>query len=187
MPDFAPNWTARIRFRYSSQGATHSFTVRAPRGVTGGDYEAYANKMIVFLNAVRNARFNDWTLISVTACKEDDNVFLPQSYTTALEAGIGGGGDPTQGANVAQYMQFVGRSALGLKGSFYLFGVSFAHISATGKDYRITATESAEVSAGIAALTDVPPVLVGNDGATMSWYPYVNLKEHDYWVHRSRP
>lgn len=184
MADFAPNYTARFRIKYSTQGRNHSLTWRIASGSAGpADVTA---KMGDFLAAIEGFLYTDWTIISADYAPANSDIFLP----TALPA------NPTGASNVAiepqssdaMAVSWVGRTTLGGRARFFIYGMDTAGLlaTATGDDWRVTAVESPDIAAGVTVLDNESPSLVGNDDAAVNWYPYVNLKYNDRWVRKMR-
>jgi len=184
MADHAPNYTPRLKLIYSSQGKTHSMLWRAPRSET--DPASLIEKQGLFLNALTAHRFTDWTISSNQWAEVDSDIFLPVDNPdvdagTASLSGI-------NAAAAAGSISFVGRSALGKRAVFYLYGTHLLQDaqSANEADFRLRTAEVPAISTAIGVLNEVGYPLRGNDGATVSWYPYVNTKYNDHWVSKLR-
>lgn len=184
MADHAPTYTPRFRIKYSTCGATHHMTWRLPRSES--DPSSYAGKAKTFLDALASLRYVDWTFLGAEFAEVDSGVFLPTAMTAPVAGtqsvpGVVGQARPNA-------VSFVGRTTLGKRAVFYLYGliVKPREDSAVYNDWRVTTLELAALSTAIGVLTETPPQLCGNDGATVNWYPYVNVKANDYWVRRAR-
>ena len=184
MADHAPNYTPRLKLVYSSKGKTHSMMWRAPRGED--DPSSLVEKMELFLNALTANRFTDFTILSCQWAETDSDVFLPVT-PPAPDAGTASLSGITN-AVAAASISFVGRSALGKRAVFYLYGTNIVQdaVSANEADFRILASEVATISAAIGVLNETGYPVRGNDGATVSFYPYVNTKYNDHWVGKLR-
>lgn len=184
MADYAPNYTARYRVKYSSLGKTHSMTWRLDAGTT--TFSAVATKMGLFLADMAGNFWADWTVIGADAALADSDVFLP-APAPAQPTG-------TVGINIATIsdaafaLSFVARTIAGEKARFFLYGTSLpiAVRSGTGNDFKVLASENSGVSAGIVRLNQTSPALVGNDNQTAIWYEYANMKYNDRWVRKLR-
>lgn len=184
MADFAPNYTSRFRIKYSTQGRNHSLTWRVSSDEVSP--AAVTTKMGAFLAAIQGFLYTDWTIISADWALADSDIFLP----TALPA------NPVGASNVAVEPQssdamavsWVGRSTLGGRARFFIYGMDTAGLlaTATGDDWRITSVESPDIASGVTVLDNETPSLVANDDAVVNWYPYVNLKYNDRWVRKMR-
>lgn len=184
MADFAPNYTARYRVRYSVVGKSHSLTWRVASSVT--DPAGVADKMELFLADMAPALFSDFTVIGADFALADSDIFLPAPAPASppgdatLPAGAGG--------IAANAISFVGRSSLGGKARFFLYGIAYEVAGYTSRsvDYRFTSVENAEISDAVVRLNETAPALVANDDATAVWYEYVNWKANDKWVRKLR-
>lgn len=184
MADFAPNFTARYRVRYSSLGKTHSMTWRVVNTVT--DPTALAAKVSGFLDDMAPNLFADWTIIGAEFALADTDVFLP-----AVAPDNPTGAVSTAGSHISDaafQMGFVGRSSAGGKARMFLYGTNIAVdiADARGNDFRIQSSELASVSDAIVRLNETAPALVANDNHVAVWYEYANMKYNDRWVRRLR-
>ncbi len=184
MADFAPNFTPRYKVKYRVQGTGHSFTWRLPIGTTSADLTPFVDKATAFLAALEASLWADWLVLGATFAAGGSDVFLPAA-APASPTGGASTGSRTNAARVA-FAQFVGRGAAGSRASFYIYGLDLEQESPAGGDFRVLTTESAPISTGIGVLTETPPLLVAIDDSEASWYPYVNIKDHDHWVHKNR-
>lgn len=184
MADFAPNFTARFRVKYSSLGKSHSMIWRVASSVT--DPTGISAKVGLFLDDMAPVLFNDFTVVSADFAAADSDIFLP-APTPAF-----GGGDVNVTGSVptdaAVSLSFVGRSTLGNKARMFLYGTSFrdAVTTTVGRDWRVTSAENAAVSAAIVRINETAPAIVGNDDAVATFYEYANIKYNDRWVRRMR-
>lgn len=185
MADYAPNYTPRYRVKYSSHGKTHRFQFRFGRSTAFS--AAIPAKVTAWLNALHTAMWTDFTVLGADWAEVDSDVFLPVE-APAPDAGTVAVGSSTSAA-AASHISFVGRTVNGLRAVVFLYGTAiFPDTSTTGlSDFRITNAERADISAATAALSELGgPAYCGNDGATVNWYPYANLKINDHWVRRLR-
>ena len=184
MADFAPNFTPRLKLQYRVESTNHAFTWRLPRGTLIAGVTPYVDKVTAFLAAVQGILYSDWVISSASFANEDSDIFLPVAAPTSPT----GAGDPPGRlqSQRAIFMQYVGRGAAGSKGSFYLYGSVVNTDSTVGQDFRITNAENASVSASVGILTETGDPLVAIDNSQMHWYPYVNVKDNDHYVHKIR-
>src|SRR5205809_216539 len=82
MPDFAPNWTPRLRLTYQVYGAKHKVQFRFVRGHTIADAADMGGAMAVVLNALAPVRHTTWTPLSLDFAPMDSDVFLPVAMPT---------------------------------------------------------------------------------------------------------
>lgn len=184
MPDFAPNFTVRYRVKYIVLGRIHRIQFRLERGVT--DFAGAAGKVGTFLSTMESQMYDNFAVLSADAALEDSDVFLPapapDSPTGAISTtGVGTGDVPLA-------VSFPGRTINGLRGIVYLYGTQLDPSGPANflQDYRIQAAELGAVSDAVAALNEISPTFVGNDGTTLIWYPYVNTKPNDHWIKKLR-
>lgn len=185
MPDYAPNYTHRIRVRYTACGAVHTQTwrVTAPAGIT--ERTNAFNSIQAFYDALTALLSDDCAVLSVSEALVDSDVFLPSAFSLTLvgtyDASVNGR------SKKASATSFVGRSIAGLRAVIYQYGIvhSFASSEVPSDDFRITRDEVTEYGDAIDAL-NASTALVGNDGFSAVWYPYVNAKYNDYWLRRVR-
>jgi hypothetical protein len=184
MPDFAPNFTPRYRVRYRSVGRTHRMQFRMERGET--DPTAMAGKVGAFLAAIAGNLFTDWTVLSADFAAEDTDIFLP-AVTPDPPTGIASMTGVQAQAGVCS-LSFPGRSINGLRAILYVYGTNFfpTITETVTTDFRVLASEDAQISDGVAALNELSPVIVGNDGTTAIFYAYANVKLNDHWVRKAR-
>jgi len=184
MADFAPNFTARLRLRYSTLSKTHSLMWRAVNTVT--DPSGLISKLGLFLGDLEPLLYDDWTILGTDFALADSDVFLPVANPTAPTGAFSSAAAPRAAAAIP--ISFVSRSTAGGKGRFFLYGTGLAQtlFDATEGDYRISSAEDANISAAIVRLNETSPALVCNDNHTAIWYEYVNIKPNDNWVRKQR-
>jgi len=184
MPDFAPNFTARYRIRYSSLGKTHTMTWRLLAGVT--DPSALIAKIGLFLAEFNSNLYADWHILSADFALADSDVFLPAAMPTNPTGAVAV--DATKLSDAAIAISFVGRTIAGGRARMFLYGTAYgAAIRVTsGNDWKFLSSEDADVSAGIVRLNETSPAIVGNDNEVAVWYEYVNVKPNDKWVRKLR-
>lgn len=184
MADFAPNYTARYRLRYSFFGTSHSMMWRVASTVT--DPTALTAKIALFLADIQASLWSDWAVEGAEFALADTDLFLP----TTAPASPTGAGDISARRNTdkAFSVSFIARSTGGNKGRMFLYGTSMVTgvRDTVGNDFRLTSAESADVSAAIVRLNETSPALVCNDDNTAIWYEYVNMKYNDRWLRRLR-
>lgn len=188
MADFAPNYTARYRIRYSTLGHEHSMLWRIARGTGTTGLALMVAKVGDFLTAVKVARFTDWTIISAEYAPEDVDIFAPAAVPSP-DAGTAT--IPTNPKSQSTFaVSFIGRSTAGQKARFYVYGWDGSpEISvgpAVADDFRLYSAESGTVAAGVAELASGAPDIVASDNFSVIWYSYVNGKYNDHWVASGR-
>jgi len=186
MPDFAPNYTPRIKVAYSTLGHTHDMLFRVPRGTTAAELAPWYAKITAWLNALVSLRYADFAFINTQYAQEDSELFFPVASPPDPVVGGVAVPSPISYANVASQVSFPGRSLGGLRGINYLISASLTPFAGTpGLDARVTAIELALVATAVNAL-NAAPSFVGNDNASLIYYAYVNLKQSSYWTRRAR-
>jgi len=184
MADFAPNFTARYRFRYSSLGKTHACTWRVSSSVT--DPTGVAAKVGLFLADMEGSLWSDFTIIGADFAEADTDIFLPapppDSPTGAVDVSA------AKVSDAAFALSFVGRSTGGGKARFFLYGTNDVTLvrDTKGNDLKLLSTESVQIDDSIVRLNETSPALVANDDNVVTWYEYVNMKYNDRWVRRLR-
>jgi hypothetical protein len=183
MPDFAPNFTARYRLKYSVVGTAHTMTWRFASGFV--DEAGAADKVAAVINAMHTNLYESWEAISADFAPADSDVFLP-SVISSFDAGTQT--DPTTTAHEALAVSFIGRSASGGKARMFLYGTNLVEdtLVAYANDWRVLSGESANVLAAVAELNAGSPDIYANDNVVVTWYPYINLKFNDRWVRKLR-
>lgn len=184
MADHAPNYTPRLKLRYQSKGAIHTLTWRDARAET--DPGPLTAKLVLFLNAVAPLRLDDWTAIGLEWAEVDSDIFLPLTVP-AIDPGETDDA-PYQVSAQALHLSFPGRTALGKRAIFYLYGIGLSAFQTTPlwQDFRLNNAESAPISAATGVLNETGHPVRGNDGAAITFKPYANGKFNDHWVRRRR-
>jgi len=186
LPDFASNFTARYRLRYSSLGHQHSMLWRIERGTGTTGLAVTVAKVRDVLNTLTAARFTDWSEVSAEYAPEDSDIFLPASLPGADAGTVTVPTNPISQSVLA--ISFVGRSSAGQKARMFLYGVSFGPevAAASEDDFRTTVSENGAVAAAIAELNSGGPTIVASDNQNVTWYSYINSKYNDYWLRQVR-
>lgn len=187
MADFAPNFTARYKVSYSSLGLNHKMQFRIARdaGVTG--LNNMVLKVTAFLDALQNARYTDWTVLSAEYSAEDSDIFLPAAAPTPV-AGLADIPTNPKSQSIVT-TGFVGRSNLGQKARLFVYGMGVFGPEDNvdfGDDFRVTSSENNVISDAIAVLNNGSPNIVASDDAVVGWYSYANIKFNDYWLGQIR-
>lgn len=187
MPDFAPNYTARYRVRYSVGGAVHTCQLRvepAAQTITGVSTIGAAVFTDLF-TALSSLLSDDFTILGADAAVQDSDIFLPAD---ALPVGAGSLGQTIDLGYRPLNLSFVGRSSVGGRAVFRVFGVATNPMGAPTieNDYRLTSAESVPIASATNALNLASGVLLANDGANVTWYPYANINVNAYWQKRAR-
>lgn len=186
MPDFAPNYTFRYKVKYIGNGHAHHMLWRYAPATTIASLPGIRLQVQDFLNALDPANFyNDFNILGADYALADSDVFLPAVPIPAFSGSVSTAGRPDSAA--ASALSFPGRSSLGHRATFFLFGTIFQPVTAAGAlDFRVLGTENANISDAVGILNDTDPPITANDGVEVVWYPYANMKYNDYWVRQVR-
>lgn len=187
MPAYAPNFTARLRVRYHAAGANHSQTWRFPaHGTLGIGLTAAKDAVQAVYDHMGNTMYDDAAIISTSYAVEDTDIFLPTSPLTLAGVIATPVDDPSIKAAA---VSFVGRTSAGQPAKMFFYGVSSALRGAEeSQDFRIQPLENEFIDDTIAELNGFIAgiILCGSDANPVTWYPYANSKDMDYWVKRVR-
>ena len=185
MANYAPNYTARYRVRYSVSGAVHTLTLRvdpAAQTIAGVSAAGAANVNDIF-SALSSVLFSDFVVLGADAAVQDSDIFLPATTLPTAFGEVAANDVAWQPLNLS----FVGRSSAGGRAIFHVYGVATNPLATgTGEnDYRLTPAENT-------AIGNVPSILntngntLANDGEQVTWYPYANIGFNAYWQRRRR-
>lgn len=186
MPDYAPNFTARLKVRYNGNGANHSATWRYPGAGDGPELGAILTAVQNFYNALLPQIYDDFQFIGNSYALRGSNIFLPTDPIAFL---VAPGSDSTLRLpkEKATVISFVGRTNAGLRAITYLYGTAFgADATAVSEDFRIYVGELGTISDAVNALIAAGADIVGNDGNPINWSGYANWKFDDYWMRKVR-
>lgn len=184
MANFAPNYTPRLRVKYSSLGVTHTVLFRDARGVQSAS--GLVGKISSFLAALQSILYTDWTVLGADWADEDSDLFLP---VTPPDQPVGAWAIPSQiGQARTVAISYCGRTAAGGKARFFIYGtgIFFDTAIAMNQDFRSSAVELPVVAATTTVLNTGAQYLRGNDDAVVTWYPYINFKSNNYQVRKAR-
>lgn len=182
MADFAPNYTARYRLRYTAAGKQHTMLFRgATKAVV--DAAPFVGNISAFLNALAPSLLGTWAVIGADVAEQDSDIFLPASVLPVITASRSG--TPGTAPQVPRFCSFVGKTALGHGARIYVFGVSLAPEGTESANYRFEAGENANLDAAILQLQSWT-ALRGPDLAAVSWYSYANYGLNAYYQRKAR-
>lgn len=175
MSPLPPGNTDRYFLDYTTAGFQHTMEMRAdgsgdPAGAEAA-FDAVLSELTsqVFLVTIDSFRFqlagnNFSTLLTWGG---------PATYGS-------GAGTPSASAN---YVSAIGRSTLGHRVKFTLFGMVNATL---GGDYRMSPGETSVVGAVLAALVADPLYWLAIDGTVPNWHNYLNVGVNAYWRNKIR-
>lgn len=183
--DFAPDYTARYRLKYNDGMANHTQTWRYPGVGDGPELGAVSAAVLNYWTAISPSLWNDTAILAVSYALKDSSTFLPLAVGT-VTGGIAPAGVRKK-FHKANVLSFIGRTSAGHRVVFFQYGFFTAvGEDATQDDFRIFRSERTDIDNAIAALVAAGADLVGNDGNAVSWYPYANVGENDYWKGKVR-
>lgn len=174
MAPIVDNITDKYFVDYQTAVRSHSFLVRA---IKDSPAQTVANSIAAVLTAMAPL-LTQRTITAVRLQSAGTNYSFPLSLDLVGDVYGTGTATPEQDATAAT---FLGRDAGGRRVKFATFGYKGA-IS----QYRLTSSESADVSNVVAALTSGTISFVTVLGLDPSWYSYADIKVNDYWVRRIR-
>lgn len=185
MADFAPNFTARYKLRYSFEGDTHVCTTRWPSGSTKAANEDLAIAFWSdFLDLTAALRHTSFAIVDAEYAAGDSNVFLPAQAPAEVTAGSRASASGSTGRIMHSIWQ--GRSILGSRSRFQMFGLAWATAEDTAtSNFYISTTENAVV--GTVATAILTAGMVGPDDESLAQVrPRVAYKSNDAWVDNRR-
>lgn len=184
MGDYAPNYTARLKFVYSVQGKRHTLVTRWRTSDTIAQATARATVLYDALSNLGTKIYADWQLLSVSWCERNANIFLPVEFSPTDP--LGSASTTSRPNNQAAVeVTFPYATSAGGHGYIALFGTSFSVYGTAEQDYRIYSTEDASVANTVTNLNLCP--LAGNDAAPVAGFqPYANISLNRRWVRKLR-
>lgn len=192
MADFAPNFTARVRFKYRAVGRIHHLQVRVPtQGSSGVNIDAAITKMGAFFGALSANLSDDFIILAVDFAAENSTVFLPASSLSVTGSAPLADLTTNRKRAAAQHLSFVGRSTAGQRAIFFLYGYIGKLITDDADDipddFRYFGAEQADIQDATGVLNSSEGILLcANDGVSASWSRYANAKYNDFWVGKTR-
>lgn len=184
--DFAPNWTPRMIYGYTSAGIAHHVMVRVTRGTSLATANGSCNTVLQGVTtALANLLPTDflWT----------DSQFIPEDSDVAAP-GISLPANPTGLMDVADYSHnmratettFIGKGG-GSRVTLSIFGVFWVLSDPTSpaSNGKVNVTESTPVSNAIASLagSSTPKTIAD---APVTWAKYATVKVNDHWLKEVR-
>lgn len=183
MADYASNYTARYKLRYSTYGDEHVMGLRLPAAGSQATNVALAESFLeTWLTTTASVRTNTWTVLGAEYSAANSAFFFPIGFGPTPDPG-------TVAAGVTDVDEIVmttwsGRSLGGHNGRFVAFGMFWANVTAAQfSDWRLTNAEFPGVGNTVLLLETAG--LVGNDNVAMPfWNPTARAKVSDAWVNR---
>lgn len=173
MPALPPSSTARYRFHYTVGGREHTLQVRStfsPAAIAGW-FNAYLTAFGTII-ALTTLDFTEWAPAGSDIFNPVTNVYDGTNY--------GAGVPPPE--QIPWAYTFIGRTPGGRRVRFSQFGAK-----SLATDYRVLATELAEIDAVITLLNTGGTPVIGIDGLIPIWKSYANVQVNDHWVKAARP
>lgn len=175
MPPLPSSNTARLKVFYQNSVTEHSIVARMATAADAPDVETLFLAVIGDIGTLFN--FTEVTAVQLAA--DGSDLFFDYGATTLL--GESWGVDPTSAEHNATGMTFVGRSPLGRRAKFTLFGYSGSVSS-----FRLTSSENTGVENAVAALNASSTAFLAIDGGEPLWKSYADIKTNDHWVKKAR-
>lgn len=184
MGDYAPNYTARLKFEYQVQGKRHVLITRYPTVKTIANAAVLAAELYDALSNLAPLIYSDWALTDVSWCERNGLTFLPVSWLPP--DALGSASTTGRPANqAAMQATFPYKTTAGGRGYIALFGTKANVYGDAEQDFRVYSTEDANVEATVTALNALD--LAGNDAAAVAGFkPYMNVSLNRRWVKRLR-
>lgn len=181
MAPLAPNNTSRLFIDYQANALNHTLMLRYSDTELPPQSD-FLESLDDFLTSCNFCMPTDWTFNSWRYSLAGSNVTVPLSGAPTAFAGQG----TVELAERPSFLSFIGRSSLGRRFRAFLLGTAFSPAQEEGVavDYRVYASENADVAAAIAALDLVNSPAI--DDAQVTLKNYVNLGYHAYWQKRVR-
>lgn len=181
MADYAPNFTARYKLIYSFEGDQHECNTRWPSANTQAvNVAAAIDFWTQFFSATDPLRHTSFAVVGAEYAPADSNVFLPATAPTEVAPGLvaSASGPSTK----IFHSIWSGRSALGSKSRFMMFGLRWNTADSTDYlDFYVTETENENV--GFVADFILGSSMVGPDDEPIAQVRRrVSVKLNDAWV-----
>lgn len=183
MPDYAPNYTPRVKLRYSCQGRNHVLVVRAPRDTTTVEALAIVEQLGAALTTFGDDHlYVDFATTGWEYAAQDTTIFLPLVTAVTVTGAKSAVGRPIN--QIAMQMTMPYRTDSGGHGFLCLYGTDFNVYGSTEQDFRVLSNEDLAVE----TLHDSVQLiaLVGGDNANPVFKPYVNIGFNARWKRRVR-
>lgn len=186
MPDFAPNFTARVKLTYSVFGDIHKCGIRIVASAAQSAAVAAAKSLLndIFV-AVQPHMTATIQLLDLEYSAANSTFFAPVSLTGLTATGDINAG-VLEGDEIVQ-TTWSGRSIGGHKGKFVLFGLVWGIGHADVNDFVVTGTEKPAVATVAALLPSVPEHVMNDNQHAAFWRPRATTKQSDAWVAHRRP
>lgn len=181
MADYAPNFTARVKVTYSFEGDTHENTTRWPSANTqAANITLVSDFWSNLMTATAGLRHTSFSILGVEYAQADSNVFLPAGFESPMTAGTRAAA--TGASSRIMHSIWAGRSALGSRTRFQMFGLFWASAEDVATDnFYITVSENSLVGT-IAALIGGSGMVGPDDEDIVLVRPRVAYKQNDAWV-----
>lgn len=186
MADYASNFTARLKLTYSTYGDIHKLGLRFDASLAQSAVVASGKSLLNDIwTACAGFMTGTFTVLDLEYSAANSSFFAPVSIS-----GLTPGGTVVSG--VAKGDEIVmttwsGRSLLGHKGKFCMFGLYWGLLSADFDDFAVTASEEAAVATVAGLLASTPELVMNDNQPAVFWRPRATIKQSDAWVDVRRP
>lgn len=185
MANYAPNFTARLRVRYTTGVRAHSMLFRAASSTVLQSLD-FVEGVQDFFAALASTMYSGWQVTGAEVADVNSDIFLPSTRVPATPGGKTAIAQPLRATPNA--LGFVGRTTGGHRVSLWVYGTNFEPTSTGAGNYRLTTAEEPVVSGGIGALMGL--FSLGwrgpDDLPVAAVYPYANLSVNAYLQRRAR-
>ena len=171
MAALPPESTRRWWAVYTVNGATHRMLMRTV------DTQEAVNANVAFdtIFTQLSTQLNTVQVQNLEMAVKGSNVRNTFAWTGPISYGAG----TQSGTDVrARSWSFVGRSTLGHKSRFTIFGPK----DIGEGDYRVDVSESAVVQTIVNTLNGAVGVFIAVDGSKPVWKGYANIDYNDHWI-----
>jgi hypothetical protein len=186
MPDYAPNYTGRVKLRYRVMGRVYTMGVRGSTVMDATEAQGVGESLKDALVDGGDMLSGDWTALDWSWCPPSSNIFLPLAGVATGDFGTSGTLDPANKSNLANAMHIAGRTVAGGKAGFFIYGTTLGNAAGAGSDFTVFTTENLAFATFILSLNAPTSPLYGNDGTPVVWYPRATVKDNDYIVRKVR-
>jgi hypothetical protein len=173
MADYVANNTRRLKVHYTGPRGSHTMLFRNT-GLLSTMASLIASARAVIGEFV-HLQVNGYSWGEAEGADEGSDIFLPVVWGSPILSG--GGLDADNLTPYGAYAQFVGRSTVGSRASFYLLGITTPNITANN---RLVASEDSFLTAAIAALNSSTSNLCAIDkgGFVLKNYCNTGINKH---------
>lgn len=175
MTTYAPNYTPRVRIKYTAAGIEHTISMRAARGTDAAGLDAQVGSIRACFNFMADKLADDFAWISAEYALTDSDDFFPRG----LPASVAGAVDPITFSlhQRVTSTNFNGRVA-GSRAAIYFYGIWWSRDSGEPADNgRVTPLEDADIGT---VATELSGQAHAGNGLQATFHQYANIKVNDH-------